>query len=177
MNYFVAYALEGDARQWHIETAEGIYEKFHNCKIHDKIPPHVTIMSPFVAKDVSSLKKILRQWTSEFSLTESFHMNGFGQFHNKVVFAETVPSTLLKESVPPLQQLIEQTVPSAKNPYPQWNPHATLANYLTSEEFENIWNYLQTLPRPDFSLPFTNVTLFRATEEGGWEAEERFPIS
>ncbi|MDP2641676.1 MAG: hypothetical protein Q8P21_00040, partial [bacterium] len=60
--------------------------------------------------------------------------------------------------------------------FPDWHPHATLANFLNPEEFESIWNYVLTLPKPNFSIPFNNITLFRSTDNEGWEIQDCFPI-
>ncbi|MDP2642158.1 MAG: hypothetical protein Q8P21_02620, partial [bacterium] len=63
MEYFIGYELQGDAAEWHIRVAREIFEKFNNYKIHDKIPPHITIFRPFNTEDIGSIKSLLLEWT------------------------------------------------------------------------------------------------------------------
>lgn len=52
--------------------------------------------------------------------------------------------------------------------FPDWHPHATLANKLTAQEINKIWDYALTLEKPNFSLQFDNVTIFRYGAEQNW---------
>ncbi len=177
MKYFIGYLIEGQAAQWHSRVAREIFEKFNNYKIHEKIPPHLTIYRPFDTTDVGPLKNLLAMWVNNFSESQTLFMNDFGQFDEKVIFASVSAPTSLIKIITDLQiEIRSKGVNSIGETFPSWHPHATLANYLQSEKFKKIWSHVLTLPKPDFSLPFNNVTLFHSTNEEGWEVKEYFPI-
>jgi 2'-5' RNA ligase len=60
--------------------------------------------------------------------------------------------------------------------HPVWNPHATLASKQTKEEIRIIWNYVSSLPKPDFIMPFNNVCIFRLNEQKVWVVEKKYNL-
>lgn len=176
MKYFIGYLIQGDVARWHVQTAKDISEKFNTWKIHEKIPPHITIFRPFDVEDISSIKDLLSEWTAG-STASRFSLIDFGHFDKRVIFAKVITSEPVIGAVSSLQKKIEVANINPAKDYPSdWHPHATLANHIDSSVFKEIWSYILTLPKPNLSLPFDNLTIFYSTGNRGWEVGDYFPI-
>ncbi len=161
--YFIAYVLEGEAKDWHYALAKQISERFGTAKIHEKFPPHVTICRPFSREDVGDVCEYIQEWQKTFSRTGIFVIKDFGYFDDRVVFAKAEPDAVVRREVDALRKILSPLLPPED--YPVWNPHTTLANYLNSEQKQTIWAFVQTLPKPDFTVLFSNVALLELDEK------------
>jgi len=169
--YFIGYLIEGEAADWHYRTAKEISDKFNTWKIHEKLPPHITIYAPFEAEELDKIRNILREWTEQ-PMAGNFILSGFEHFDDRVVVADIKTDEPVIESVNQLQKELSAFLSPPE--FPEWNPHATLAVRLEPEKINKIWQYVQTLPKPNFTLPFNNITLFKYAGERVWNIEQIF---
>lgn len=175
--YFIGFLLEGDAAAWHIETAKKISDTFNTWEIYKKIPPHVTVFQTFETKDVVSIKELLEIQSRRVSIPGNLTLSGFDHFENNVVFAKVVDVDVsIWFVVEQIKKEIKNVLGIAKEKFSVWSPHVTLANHVTPEEIERIWNYVQTLEQPTFTLPFNNITVFRFEGEQKWVVEQTFRL-
>lgn len=175
MKYFIGYLIEGEAATWHINVVKNISEKFSTWKLHEKLPPHITIFYPFDAEDIKPVVNLLGNWTQNKKVPGNFSLSGFGHFDDKVVFAKAETDQSVKDIVKELQGILKELPKMPEEAFPIWHPHATLANLLSPQEINEIWDYVLTLEKPNFILPFDNVIIFsRFESDGKWVAEESF---
>ncbi|KKS84901.1 MAG: hypothetical protein UV60_C0013G0018 [Parcubacteria group bacterium GW2011_GWA2_43_11] len=174
MKYFIGHLIEGEAANWHESIARDISDKFDTWKLHEKIPPHITIFYPFSKEDISSLVNFLQNWVAKRNVPGEFSILDFGHFEDRVVFAKIDVPHPIKNIVVQLQDELQKFPDMPHEEFPNWHPHATLANRLSSQEIDQIWTYVQTLKKPNFSLPFNNVTLFRFEGDMKWVVERTF---
>lgn len=177
MRYFIGYLIQGEAGEWHRTLAQEISEKFHTWQIREHVPPHITIFRPFDADDVFSVKSLLCEWTAERSVPGNFVLSGFGHFDDTVVFANVVAEKSVTDAVSDLQKQLQALSGMPVPEYTEWHPHATLANHAGASEISAIRQYVSTLPKPHFVLPFDNVTLFRYDEGKEWRVDEFFYLN
>lgn len=177
MNYFIGYFMKGEVAEWHKSLTKHIYEKFNTWKIYEKLPPHVTIFYPFTTDTLQPIKELLQEWAQRNPGLGNLGIRDFGRFDDKVVFAKIEASSIAHQAIANLRALLLQIPEMPKPEFPTWNPHATMMNRVTPEDIQNIWDYIQTLPKPNFSIPFDNVTIFRYEGERKWITDTSFKIA
>lgn len=174
MKYFVGYLIEGKAAEWYFNVAKDISEKFNTWKLHEKLPAHVTVFYPFETEDVEPVRNLVENWTHNKNIPGNLTIAEFDHFDDRVVFAKTDPDESVRDAVEELRGILEKIPGMLKDNFPIWHPHNTLANHLTPEEIKQIWNYVQTLEKPDFIIPFDNITIFRFEGDRKWVVQESF---
>lgn len=172
MRYFIGYLIQDEAATWHFNLVKNISEKFNTWKLHEKIPPHITIFPPFETEDIDEIKKLLRDWTTNKTPQGNFTLSGFDHFDDNVVFAKIDTDESIRASIEELKKEIKKFPGMPEDNHPIWHPHATLMNKLSPEEIRNIWNYVSDLEKPNFPLPFDNITIFRFDADRKWVVDE-----
>lgn len=177
MKYFIGHLLEGEAAVWHNTLAQDISKKFNIWKIWEKGPSHVTIFYPFETENIESVTRVLEDWMTTVGTFPKFLISGFGFFQDKAVFVKT-------EFVPEFVAMIEKLrshlwkMPGMpQDDFFVWRPHATLAYKISPEELGRVWEYVQTLPKPHFIIPFSNITIFKFEDQKRWVPEKIFKIN
>ncbi len=175
MKYFIGYLIQGEMATWHINLAKSISEKFNTWKLHEKLPPHITIFYPFNTDNIDIIKNLLVSWTKNKKAPGRFVISDFDHFDDKVVFAKVEADLSIRELVEGLRRNLKEIPGMPEDGFSVWHPHATLANRLSSQEINQIWNYVLTLKKPNFIVPFDNVTIFRG-EPNLFEGESKWVI-
>lgn len=178
MKFFIGYLIEKEAAEWHIKLTKDISEKFGTWKLNEKFPPHITIYYPFETTDISPIKTFLNNWIKKCENPGNFILSGFDHFDDKVVFANIETDKNTKNVVNLLRDDLQKIIPlsSNQNLIP-WHPHATLANKITSQEINKIWEYISNIKNPFFVMPFDNVTIFRFIDDQKCVVEKSFRIN
>lgn len=161
MKYSIVYEIKGEAGAWHQKIAREISEKFGTWKMHEVLPPHITLFYPFETSNIDSVNNFLREITSQTKIPGDFVMSDFDWFPDKAVFATIETTPPVYEAVERIRKGIETIPGMQKDMYPVWHPHATLANWLTPEEISAVFAYVHTLEKPHFILPFDSVTIYQ----------------
>lgn len=175
MRYFIGFLIEGEAGAWHEALTRDISERFDTRKLHKHVAPHVTLYRPFDTDNVEPVKTLLRKWVNQHIQNGEISLSGFGHFTDRVVYASVTLEAKARQNILALRREIMTLLP--KEDFPNWVPHATLVDeYETPETITAVWEYVQTLPKPEFTVPFNNVTLFRNREGGGWGVDEIFRL-
>jgi 2'-5' RNA ligase len=171
MKYFIGYLIRGEAAEWHAKLAKEISEKFGLWKIHENIPPHVTIFYPEGVEDISEIKDYIKNWTENNKASGNFYLNGFDHFYDKVVFGNIEADDIVTKSVESLREGIRNLAHIENESFPDWHPHSTLMNRVGSEEINEVWEYVNALEKPNFTLPFDNVAIFKFVVDRKWEVD------
>ncbi len=175
MKYFIGYLIQGEVADWHNNLAREIAEKFNIWKVYEKLPPHITIFNTSYLENVEPVVNFLENWSRSRKIPGNFTMNDYDYFESRAVFAETEPDSPVRTVVEELIKDVKLIPDMTQEDFPFWHPHATLAYKITPEEINAVWEYVQTLKKPNFILPFDNVTLFRF-DDTKWIVEKTFRL-
>jgi 2'-5' RNA ligase len=176
MKYFVGYLIEGEAAEWYNRVAGEISERFRTFKIHEKIPAHLTVYRPFECDNLAPINDVVSTWAAEYRNKSNFRVNDFDHFGSRVIFGKVEVDSRLVSYLERFRDVMKiQRITLTGENYPGWIPHMTLANYIEPRKFTKIWKHISTLDRPDFTLPFNNLTVFNKREDG-WEVGHSFPV-
>ncbi len=177
MKYFIGFLLKGEVSDWHIKTAKEISDKFNTWKIYEKIPPHITIFYPEGVEDITKIKNYIKEWTQKNKVSGNFYISGFDRFEDRVVFAKMEADKSVTKSIENLREGIRNIETIKDESFPDWHPHSTLANKLSSEDINKIWEYTDRLEKPNFIVPFDNITIFKYGGDQKWFVDECFELS
>lgn len=177
MKYVLVYLLSGKAKKYNErlmkETADVSGERY----IVDvsRLPPHITLKSPFEFDDFKALDKFLKQFVKKRKKTDIL-VNSFGSFRRFVSFMKTDFSSaaekIQKELVMELRRELEIKLHEFDIKY---KPHATICYGNSKETFNIIWNYLRTKKKPGFNLDFDNIALLRKPNDK-WEIYKKYKL-
>jgi hypothetical protein len=101
-------------------------------------------------------------------------VDGFEKFDGKrmTIFLKVTAGDNLKVIESVVESLESYGEDTKKLPRPL-ALHTSIARFLSLEECEEIWSYLQTLPAPQFNLVFNNLTIFKL-EDDFWTIYKTF---
>lgn len=177
MRYFIGYLIEGEAAAWHVNVAKNISDRFNTWKIYEKLPPHITIFYPFSTENIEPVENLLKEWTQSKKVPENFIISDFDHFEDKVVFAKVGIEQSVGWTVEELRRSLKLISGMPSEDFPIWHPHATLANRQSPEKINQIWGYVLTLKKPNFIIPFDNITIFRFEGDRKWVIEKIFKFN
>lgn len=176
MKYFIGYLITGEAADWHIKTAKKIVEEFNTWKIYEKILPHITIFYPEGVEDITDIRNYIKKWSKENKTSGKIHITGFDHFDDRVIFAKIDADDSISNLVWKLRDGIRKTAVIKNESFPDWYPHSTLINKLESEKTNKVWKYTKNLEKPNFTLPFNNITIFKYVGDQKWVVDEVFEL-
>lgn len=177
MKYFIGYLLQGEVAEWHINTTKKIADKFNTWKIYEKLPSHVTIFYPEGVEDITGIRNYIKDWIVKNKVSGNFYISGFDHFDDKVVFAKIGADESVIKTVENLREGIRNISGITNESFPIWHPHCTLANKLKPEEINSIWEYVSELDKPNFTIPFNNITIFKFVGDQKWVVDEYFELA
>ena len=162
MKYVLVYLIKGKAEKYHQRLVKSVGPKFgENYMIENPLPSHVTLKSTFKKRQMKYLEKVLAKFVKEHKAAE-IKIDGFGNFRRFVSFLKIKFSKEAKK----IQKELLKTIKDFKGIEihefdKKHKPHATIAYGNTSESFNNIWNYLSKLDKPQFNLSLDNITILK----------------
>jgi 2'-5' RNA ligase len=172
MQYFVGYLAEGEASDYYKTLTSDLEQRFGIKNLSNFIPPHFTFRIPFETEKIEEFEQYVDQLTSNVKPV-GMSINGFDKLEGKRM---TIFLSATSESMDTLEGIIdslEQYDGANKTPKRPLILHTSIARFLSPEQCGDIWNYLQTLPTPQFNLKFDNLTIFKLVEEN-WEVYKIF---
>jgi 2'-5' RNA ligase len=175
MRYFVGYLIEGEAAYYYNYITTELSEKFHIKNLSERIQPHFTIKPPFESDNIEEFKKLLSQITADQKVFP-ICLKNFGRYStDSPTFF--ISGNALKNNLKQIETIVDQLEPYGNNKKSLFKRpitlHCSVARHLLTEQSEEIWNYLQTLPPPQFDLKFDNLAFFR-WKNTHWEIDEIF---
>jgi 2'-5' RNA ligase len=175
MRYSIAFLLTGEAGSWHKDLTREISEQFNTWKIHEYIPPHVTLYRPFEVEHIDAVKALLKEWVHAKRASGNVSVSGFGRFDDRVIFADIHVDPAVQAAVMELRQLVQGVPGMPEEDIPVWRPHATLMHKISEDEIKTIWEFVHTKTPPQFTCAFDALTLLRFSEEEQcWKIDETF---
>ena len=162
MEYVVVYLIRGKEEKYHQKLVKEVGPKFgETYMIENPLPSHITLKYSMNLNSPKELEKVLKLFAEKHK-SSKIKIDGFGNFKKFVIFLKI---KLSKSSIKLQKELLKE-VKKIKGVKMhdfdvKWKPHATIAYGNTKKSFDNIWNYLKTLEKPNFELKFDNITILR----------------
>lgn len=160
MKYVLVCLLRGKIEKYHQNLVKKVGPKFgENYMIENPIPSHITLKYPFETNEIFILERILSRFCKDNKSTK-IKIDGFGNFRRFVSFlkvnfskeAKKVRKSLLNE-IEKINGIKFEEIDK------KYKPHATISYGNTKENFDQIWDYLKQLDKPESNLLFDNVTI------------------
>ncbi len=177
MRHFIGYNGNTEVEKYYDAITTELHEKFGVSNLSLRVPSHLTLKYPFETEDTSDAENHIR----EFLINKSsfkFSIDGFGRFddNNETIFlSPTRTDTLdafIEDCIVTLGDLNEEKKFDPK----KFRVHMSIARHLDDGLFEQIWDYVNTLPQPRFALLFDNLTLFML-ENDKWKVKRTFVLN
>lgn len=147
------------------------------CKQALKPPVHITLQAPFrwPLEEEHSLIEQLKAFGSQ-SPSFMVNINGFGSFEPHTIFAKPEKTSGLMEHQKNLLLFLETNLGlKTVSPYPQFEPHFTLAYRDINDQYPQIWKHFKARGFVE-SFMVNGVCLLK---HNGffWEVMKEFPLN
>lgn len=172
----IVYLPSKEVTKYNQQLVEEVGPKFaENYLIENPRPPYITLKSPFYMEDTSTMETALANFVKKCKPAE-VELDGFGSFNSKVSYLKINFSA---EAIQIQKELLKE-ISNFKEIYlkefdTEFKPHLTVAYGNTPEIFDNIWEYLQQMPQPNFKMKFDNITLLKKVKNE-WQIYKEFKI-
>lgn len=179
MRYFIGILIEKEPAWYYEAITQDLARNFDVRNLSEYIPPHLTLKPPFESEGTSEIENVIQNILSsqkEFPL----HITGFGRYasfgdESRTIFLSVEAEKEDLEKIENTARSLATFGESKKSLSHPFSPHISIGRNLEPAQSKAVWNYLQTLPKPDFKTSFTNITLFRY-EDGSWYPEKVFEV-
>lgn len=170
MKYVVVHLIRGGAGKLHASITHDLTEKFDIYPLYDFIAPHLTLKRSFEFNEnrVTEIYKAVDDFATNHTQSD-YKLKGFGNFDEVAVYIDVVPSMETKQNITDLQESLSKIEGISLDDFDRaQNLHATVAlGKLKPFDLDQIWEYVQTLEQPDFSMKFDNVAVLKKID-GRW---------
>lgn len=170
-HYLIEFRFHGYAKKFLKQTIYEVGKKFRVRGVTKKrVVPHITMFGPF---QTNNERKVISEFLSVCKKHNliSFKLKGFGNFDNKVIFVEVIPSEELNNFRRELARnltglrdfLIFKTVETKGITDYEENHafHATIAFKDIQNKFSGILHYLKNKRTPHIEQKLLRVTLLK----------------
>ena len=179
MRRIIAHVIRGEARIAHEAITRDLADKFDSFPIHERIPPHLTLKRWFELdeKGMDTLHKTLDVFATSQKQSD-YALSGFGNFGEGVIYVDVIPSAEMLQSALHLMDALHKVEGLTFDEFDNGSDfHATVAmRALKPFDFDQIWNYLETVPQPDFKMKFDNIAVFKKPVDV-WEVERIWELA
>lgn len=141
--YFVALLLTKHIAEDMDRYKEMAFEKF-GLKHAKKSPPHITLVSPFLAasEEVEEKIKFLEKFFN-FELKHAIVLDSFDHFEKRTIFIKIEKNRELDGIYRKIKEEGAEYFKFTSKPF---IPHITIINRdLKNEHFENVWSYFKDI--------------------------------
>lgn len=173
MQYFVGYLVEGSASEYYNSITSDLEQKFGIKNLASVTPPHFTFRIPFETERIDDFEKYVDNIIKDISCVD-IQISKFEKLEGKrmTIFlsAYSQHMTVFENVV----DILESYDQGQKTPSRPLVLHTTIGRHLSYEQSDEVWNYLQTVPKPNFFLSFNNLTIFKLTDGDIWTVHKIF---
>ena len=149
--YFVGIAAEGEATAYYEEICRMLAARFGVRNLAEYIPPHITLIPPFDAKEKPAAPRFSREY--------SFRVSGFGRFGARVCFMRVfLPEEMRRECA---------DIAGGRN----IKPHISVARFMDERTGGRVWRHLSRLSVHDYECRTSGASVF-VFENGRWRIAE-----
>jgi 2'-5' RNA ligase len=164
MKFFIAHIIKGECGNYHEKITRSISERFGTEPLHERLPPHITIVPPFEWYDQRQPMAVMED--ALVSVRPGFfYMSSFDHFNTHTIYLSVVPSREMEESVRALKKQFRMFMREEEQ-LRNFIAHSSVARNLEPSKFSAIWKFLEG-ESPDFQCSFDSVSLLLA-DRGAW---------
>lgn len=176
----IVHLIRGEAKVAHEHITRSLVEKLDAFPVHDRVVPHLTIKRWFELDEAGlqsvygTLDKI-----AETHKQSSYRLHGFNNFGEGVIFVDVEASQEMLDTVSAVMQAMRDIEGMTFDEYDEieGDLHATVAmQALKPFDFQETWDYLQTLPEFDMNLQFDNIAVLKKVDNK-WIPEKVWELS
>ncbi len=175
MRLSVFYLIKGECNRYIQRLTREVGPKFgENYLVENPLPSHITLKSPFIVSSSKKIEKVIEEFVKRQKKSEII-IRGFGNFDRFVAFLKP---TSIKPVLKIQKGLVNKLEEAGIKPHPfdkKFHPHSTIAYGNKKETFDKIWDYLQTLEKPEFKLSFDNISLMKKVGKR-WKVYREFKL-
>lgn len=180
--YGLVYLPPPVVKEYHLNLRQAIEERFHlTGSLKLNAPSHITLKYRFEAhNNINEVEEILADF-SNIQTKTGWSISGFNSFQspdNFVIFMDVIPTEQMRAAHLRLSSMLNEIIWMTWKPFdfPHLHYHMTLAHKgLHQDNFNAVYQYVQTFTPPLFELSFDNVTLLKI-EEGYHHIYKRFDL-
>jgi len=165
MRRIIVHLIRGKAKDAHEAITRNLVEALDAFPIHDRIVPHLTIKRWFELDDqgLTQLYSVLDTFAATHAQS-NYRLHDFNNFGEGVIYVDVDASAEMLAGAKDLMKALRHIQGMTFDEYDEIEGdfHATVAmRALKPFDFNDTWNYLQTLDKMDFSLKFDNVAVLK----------------
>jgi len=178
MRYFIGNMIRGEAAEYYKTTCADLASRFGIEDVSTIVAPHITVKSPFERNENVMLDDVISLVSDAPVIPLS--LSRWNHFGTRTIYLEcTATPVELREY---LKSVLSKLRAMGIMPnYKEFDPHIrmSLARFLTQEQFDKVWAYLQSMPAPQFDINFDNLTIFQKEkiEDKAWKVLKTFPLT
>ncbi|MEK6898508.1 MAG: 2'-5' RNA ligase family protein [Nanoarchaeota archaeon] len=167
--------IKGYAGKYHNSLVKEISSNFGTNDLSQRIPPHVTIKSPFFTKNINEIEEVIYDFSKKLKKS-SFNLEGFDHFRKNVIFINVIANDYIINIARNLMELLRKIKGITFSEYEdkQIHYHATIAYCESEKIFNAIWSYLSN-KRPEYNVYFNNITILKKVKDK-WKIHKEFDI-
>lgn len=161
MRFFTGYLIEGDAADYYKKLTEDLASRFGIDNLNEHIPPHFTFKPPFDTSNIEEFEKMIEVLSKELKV-QKIVIKGFERFdfESPTIFLNAQEDQELMIAIKKIVTTLKEYGENRNFLPDPFRLHASVARYLSKDQSDEIWSYLQTIPQPSFTLNFDNLTIF-----------------
>jgi 2'-5' RNA ligase len=166
MRYVIVSVVKGKAGEFNNSLRKDVFSRFGAKS--SKLPAHFTIKAPFEYEgDISDLEKDLEKFSKE-SYKETYKLQGFDHFGDRVIYMKVNMSKEGKEVHDKVIDIL------GSEPYLSFDNkdgkdkifHVTVASKRLDRIYTEVWEYVNT-KNFSFQCEFDNITIYK-WEDNTW---------
>lgn len=162
--YLIEIRTGGRVKERLREITYDVADRFDVRGAVDPRPvPHITLFGPYNTDAGLDAKRIVQDTLSDYDIVP-YRIDGFGRFaETKVIYANVIPSPELRA----LRRELSRSLRPISYNYPPYDEqyfydfHITIAFKDVTNEFEDIWTYVNDVYEIQFDTYATRVTGLR----------------
>jgi 2'-5' RNA ligase len=171
--YYVGHLIKGDAAEYYKHITADLAERFGVKNLSEKAPPHFTFKAPFESSNIEEFEQKLGDVASR-QKPAPLSIEGFGRM-GKTVFLAIKPDPELQKQANEIALALSQFGQSRRSVPIPLRFHVSVARFLKPKQLREIWDYVQTLPKPQFDVTFDGLALFVFVGRR-WEIQSTWPF-
>ena len=161
--YLIEIRIGGEVRHRLREIIYDVADEFGvQGAVNPRPVPHITLFGPYNTDEGRQVKRIVKETLSDYDLVP-YQIDGFGRFEqNRVIYANIVPSPALRDLRRALSRRLRPVCYNYQ-PYDSnyfYNFHTTIAYKDVTDEFEDIWAYVNNtynLQSDEYAIRVTSL--------------------
>ena len=174
--YFIALLLPEKIKKFQEDLELKIFRDFNLRPLHFKIPPHLTLKSPFDwPEDKEEILKQVLQEKAEKSPILSINLSNFGQFGRRTIFIRAKYPPELKQSVKKMQNRLGREGIEITESDKKLLLHSSVARFLKPEEFYQVWPFIRQFSIKE-TIEYNHFALLKNDGEK-WQLSGSYPFN